>query len=121
MIDLIPPQYRLLASIIALAVAMACAAAGGWLVNGWRLEGAHQKAIAAKQAEYDALATKVREQNHAVDILRQNTEAADTRRKQAEKFAADALKRINSRSGDVANSQAPDCDGVLREAWGNWK
>lgn len=113
----INPLHMLGAGAIALAIGFG----GGWLVNGWRLDGSHQREMTKVTADLAAEQSKVREQNHAVDILRNNTEAADTRRQQAEKFASDALKRIDSRTGGVASSQAPDCDGVLREAWGNWK
>lgn len=113
----INPLHMLGAGAIVLAIGFG----GGWLVNGWRIDGSHQREIAKITSDLTTEQGKVREQNHAVDILRKSTEAADTRRRQAEKFATDALKRIDSRSGAVASSQAPDCDGVLREAWGNWK
>lgn len=121
MIDLIPLQYRLIASVIALAVALALAAAGGWFVNGWRLDGQHQRAMSDKQSDLVAEQGKVREQNHAVDLMAKSTEAADLRRKQAERFAADAIRRIDSRSESVSKSDATNCDGVLREAWEKWK
>ncbi|MGZ8339157.1 MAG: hypothetical protein ACXW2U_05530 [Telluria sp.] len=111
------PLHALAAAVLALAIGFA----GGWLVNGWRLDGAHQKAISAVQADLATEQGKVREQNVAVDRLKASTDAADKRREQAEKFATAALKRIDSRSAAVSASQATDCDGVLREAWEKWK
>lgn len=35
--NLIPPQYRLLAALVLLAVVAALGFGGGWAVNGWRL------------------------------------------------------------------------------------
>jgi hypothetical protein len=117
MIDLIPPQFRLLAG----AVALAAAAVGGAAINGWRLDGAHQRELAGKRAEYDALNDKVREQNRAVEALGAAKVAADDRRQVAEKFAASAIARAKDRGVAVAASQAPDCAGVMREAWEGWK
>lgn len=102
-------------------IALAFGFGSGWTVNGWRLDGAHQRALATKQSEYDALASTVRDQNHAVDKLRIKTEAADGRRQLAEKLAASAIARAGARGDAAAASQAPDCDGVLREAWGSWQ
>jgi hypothetical protein len=117
MIDLIPPQFRLVAG----AVALAAAAATGAAVNGWRLDAVHQRELATKRAEYDALADKVREQNRAVEVLGAAKVAADERRQVAEKFAASTIAHTKDRSATVAASTAPDCAGVMREAWGAWK
>lgn len=112
---LISPQYRLMLGAAALIVA----AAGGAVVNGWRLDGAHQRALAAKQSEYDALASAVREQNHAVEAMGAAKVAADGRRQLANKLAASAIARAGARGAAAAASKATDCDGVLREAWGS--
>jgi anti-sigma factor RsiW len=121
MIDLIPSPYRLLAgAIFALAVITGSALAGA-MVNGWRLERAHLKELAVKQQEYDALLDKVREQNQAIATLSAVAQNADSLRKEAEKRAAVVIKGIDKRSAAVAGSNAKDCDGVLREAWGAWQ
>lgn len=114
---IIPPQYRLALG----AAALILAAAGGAVVNGWRLDGAHQRALTAKQAEYDALASAVREQNRAVEKMGDATKAAVERRQTAEKFAATAIARAGARGAAAAASNATDCDGVLRENWEGWK
>jgi hypothetical protein len=121
MIDVIPEKYQLLVGIVALTGALAAAAAGGAVVNGWRLDGAHQRELAEKREQYDALASKVREQSRAVEVMRLKSEAAEGRRKLAEFYAADVLKRLGHRSEVVASSKAPDCAGVMREAWGVWQ
>jgi beta-glucosidase-like glycosyl hydrolase len=121
MFKLIPEQYQLLARVVLVVALLALAATAGAMVNGWRLDAAHQRALTAKQAEYDALLDKVREQNRAVEALQAQSDAAEERRKMAEAFAADAIKRAKNREDAVANSKATTCDGVLREAWGVWK
>lgn len=93
----------------------------GWFVNGYRLNTAHEIAMHAKQAEVDTLTNTVREQNHAVDALGAAKVAADERRVLAEKYAGAVVARIGSRADAVSNSKAPDCDGVMREAWSGWK
>lgn len=118
---MIPDQYKLLACGVALVGAMAAAGTAGWMVNGLRLDAAHQKEMAKKRDEYDALAEKVREQNRAVEAMGAAKVAADERRKTAEKFAASAIARAQGRSESVASSTAPDCSGVMREAWEAWK
>lgn len=74
---------------------------------------ANEKRVAAQ--------AKLIEQNAAVQNLGAEKRAADERRQVAEKFAAAAIARARSRGGAVAASQAPDCDGVMGEAWGSWK
>lgn len=93
----------------------------GWTANGWRLDGAHQRALIEKQGEYDTLSSTVREQNRAVDALAAAKVTADERRKVAEKFARDAIARAGARGAAAAASKATDCDGVMREAWEGWK
>ncbi|MFZ3289250.1 MAG: hypothetical protein WA191_20720 [Telluria sp.] len=121
MINLIPPQYRLLASLAALAVALAGSAAAGAVINGWRLDGDHQRALAENKKEYDGLADQVREQNRAVDALAAASKTADQRRQVAETYTASIIAGLDRRSAAVAGSKAADCDGVLREAWGKWQ
>ncbi len=117
MIDLIPIQFRMLA----LAIALVAAAAAGATVNGWRLDGDHQRELTAAADRYEQLAEKVREQNRAVTAMKAASDAADGRRQIAEDYANAVLGRIANRDAGVANSKQPDCNGVLREAWGNWK
>lgn len=121
MINLIPPQYRMLAMILSMLVAMALAAAGGAVVNGWRLDAAHQKALTQKQAEYDALAAQVREQNRAIEAAGAEARAADSRRALAEQYAGAVMKRLGSRDERLAGSKATDCRALLEEQWGAWK
>lgn len=103
------------------AMALALGFGSGWTTNGWRLDGAHQRALAAKQGEYDALASTVREQNHAVDIMRVKSEGAVERGKLAASLAAGAITRAGARGTAAAASKATDCGGVMREAWEGWK
>lgn len=114
-------KYR----VVALAVLMMSMAIGGAAigasVNGWRLEAAHQLALAAKDKEIAGLTGKLAEQNASIALLGEKTEAAEARRQLAELFASGALERAGNRAAAVSNSKATTCDGVLREAWEGWK
>jgi len=121
MMAVIPPQYRLAAGALALTLVLVGAAAAGAVVNGWRLDGAHQRALAAEQGKRAGVERKLLEQSAAVDKLGAEKVAADERRRVAEKFAAAAIARSKDRGAAVAASRAPDCDGVMREAWGSWR
>lgn len=121
LIDLIPVQYRVIAAVAGAAIALGAAAAGGATINGWRLDAEHQRAMTEQKDRYDALSDKVREQNRAVELMQKDTAAADDRRKLAEQYAAGIINRIGTRTDAVNNSKATNCDGVLRDAWGNWQ
>jgi len=121
MIDITLTQYRLAAVAVALALALAGAAAAGALINGWRLDGAHQRALASEKDKRVAVEKLLAEQSAAVEKLGAEKNAADERRQVAEKFAASAIARTQTRAAAVAASQAPDCSGVMREAWEGWR
>lgn len=118
---IIPPQYKLAAACAALLLALAGAAAAGAVANGWRLAAAHQRALAGETSKRTAVEKQLLEQTAAVNKLGDEKRAADERRQVAEKFATAAIARTQSRGAAVAASQAPDCDGVMREAWAGWK
>ena len=121
MIDITLTKYRVAAGAAALALVLAGAAAAGAVINGWRLDGAHQRALAAEKGGRVAAEKLLAEQSAAVDKLGAEKRAADERRQVAEKFAASAIARTQTRAAAVAASQAPDCSGVMREAWEGWK
>ncbi len=121
MIDIILTKYRLAAGAAALAMVLAGAAAAGAVVNGWRLDGAHQRALASEIDKRIAAERKLDDQVAAVARLGDAKVAADERRQMAEKFAASAIARTQTRAAAVAASKAPDCDGVMREVWEGWK
>jgi len=121
MMPIIPPQYRLAAGAAALALALTGAAAAGAVFNGWRLDGAHQHALTAEKDRRVAVEKLLAEQSAAVDKLGAEKRAADERRQVAEKFAASAIARTQTRAAAVAASQAPNCSGVMREAWEGWR
>jgi len=118
---IIPPQYRLAAAALVLIMMVVGAAAAGAVVNGWRLDGAHQRALTSEKGKRIAVETLLAEQSAAVDKLGAEKRAADERRQVAEKFAASAIARTQTRAAAVATSQAPDCSGVMREAWEGWR
>ena len=120
MIELIPTKYRLAAGFTALVLALASAAAAGAVANGWRLDAVHLRALATEREKLVAVETRLLEQSAAVDKLGAEKVAADERRQVAEKFAAGAIARAQNRGAAVAASQALDCNGVMREAWGRW-
>jgi hypothetical protein len=124
-IDITITKYKVIAACIALAVALAGAAAAGAIVNGWRLEGGHQRAIASEKADFATLLAqhndlkiKVEKQNGSVDLLAAKTESADLRRLQAERYAVGIVATTEKRIAEITVSKATTCDGVLRDAWG---
>lgn len=121
MIDVALTKYKLVGTAAALLLALAGAAGAGAVANGWRLDAAHQRALASEKDKRTAVERQLLEQSAAVEKLGAEKVAADERRQVAEKFAAAAITRAQSRGAAVAASKAPDCDGVMREAWGNWK
>lgn len=121
MIDVTLTRYRLAAGAAALALVLAGAVAAGAIINGWRLDGVHQRELASEKDKRVAVETLLAEQSAAVDKLGAEKRAADERRQVAEKFAAAAIARTQTRSAAVAASQAPDCSGVMREAWEGWR
>ena len=121
MIDITLTKYRLAAGAAALALVLVGAAAAGAVINGWRLDGAYQRALASEIDKRIAAERKLDDQVAAVARLGDAKAAADERRQVAEKFAASAIARTQTRAAAVAASQAPDCSGVMREAWEGWK
>lgn len=121
MIDVTLTKYKVAAGAAALVLALAGAAAAGAVGNGWRLDAAHQRALASETSKRTAVEKSLLEQTAAVNKLGDEKRAADERRQVAEKFAAAAIARTQSRGAAVAASQAPDCAGVMREAWVDWK
>lgn len=121
MIDTIPARYRLGAAGLALLLALAVAAGGGAVVNGWRLEALHRRTLAGEQDARMVLERRLLENYAAVALLGAERQAAEERRQLAERLAAAAIDSAASRGKAVAASRAPDCDGVMREAWGSWK
>ena len=121
MIDVTLTKYKVAAGVAGLVLALAGAAGAGALANGWRLQASHLRVLASQKEKRVAVETKLLEQSAAVEKLGAEKVAADERRQVAEKFAAGAIARAQSRGAAVAASKAPDCDGVMREAWGAWK
>lgn len=114
-------KARLAAGAAALALALGGAGVAGAISNGWRLDAAHQRALATANAERMKVEKQLLEQSAAIDKLGAEKVAADERRQVAEKFAASAIARTQTRAAAVAASQAPDCSGVMREAWEGWR
>ncbi|MDN4059569.1 hypothetical protein QPK31_15185 [Massilia sp. YIM B02769] len=121
MIDITLTNYRIAAGAAALALVLAGAAAAGAVVNGWRLDGVHQRAMAVEKGGRVAAEKLLAEQSAAIEKLGAEKRAADERRQVAEKFAASAIARTRNRGAAVTASQAPDCSGVMREAWEGWR
>lgn len=119
--DLVAPKWKMVLALLAIIALLAAVFGAGAVVNGWRLGVAHAAELAKKDKDYNDLNDLVREQNRAVGVMAANTDAADQRRKVAEQYATGVIAGIGGRVTAVNASKAPDCDGVLREAWGRWK
>lgn len=121
MISITLTRIRLAIGAAVLGLSMVGAAMAGAVINGWRLDAAHQRALAAEKGGRVAAEKQLLEQSAAVEKLGAAKVAADERRQVAEKFAAAAIAGTKVRAAAVAASQAPDCDGVMREAWAGWR
>jgi hypothetical protein len=105
------------------AIATLVVAAGAF--GGWALA-AHDRNVARAQVEKlhtenGDLKAAMTEQNIAVGAMAASTAEAVRRREAAEKAAAGAIARAPARAAAVSASTAPDCAGVLNEAWEGWK
>lgn len=99
---------------------LATVAGGGWALA------AHDRNVARAdveklRAENGDLKAAINEQNIAVGAMAASTAEAVRRREAAEKAAAGAIARAPVRAAAVSTSTAPDCAGVLNEAWEGWK
>jgi hypothetical protein len=124
-IDITFTKYKVIVACIALIAALGTAAAAGAMINGWRLDGDHQRAVATEKAafatllaQHNDLKIKVERQNGSVDLLAAKTESADLRRVQAERYAVGIVATTEKRIAEIKASKATTCDGVLRDAWG---
>lgn len=90
MIDIALTKYRIGAGAVALALVLVGAAAAGAVINGWRLDGVHQRALASEIDKRVAAERKLDDQVAAVARLGDAEAAADARHQVAEKFAASA-------------------------------
>lgn len=118
-------QWKLIGAALALLTVLAASAVVGAVVNAWRLDGTHQRAIAVQRTDYAALLERyntlllrVERQNGAATLMEYKTQAADERRVQAERWAAGAVQASERRIDEIKASTATSCEGVLREAWG---
>jgi hypothetical protein len=99
---------------------VAAGAGGGWALAAHDLRGARAD-LAEARTENGELKSSIHEQNIAVAGLAAATADAVKRRETAEKAAAGAIVRSGTRAAAVSSSAAPDCAGVLNEAWERWK
>lgn len=97
------------------------AAIGGWTVNGWRLNSSHAEALSEKNIQISDMEKKILTQNAAIDVLAEKKAALDEKRKIAESYNLQALKRIDSLVAEIAQSQDKDCETVLKGAWEKMK
>lgn len=119
-IDITLTRWKIIGGVVTLAISLITAAAGGAVVNGWRLDADHQRAMTAEKDRYDALADKVREQDRAVEALGASTKAAQAQADLAKRYNVSLAAALDRRAAAVTASKATNCDGVLRDAWG-WK
>jgi hypothetical protein len=102
------------------ALLLAAGAGGGWAIA------AHDRNVvradlAKAQDENKNLSSALRDQNIAVAGLAAATAEAERRRLAAEAAAKPAIAQSAARASAASASKAPDCAGVLNEAWEAWK
>ncbi|MDQ2821767.1 MAG: hypothetical protein M3Y65_15470 [Pseudomonadota bacterium] len=102
------------------ALVLAAGAAGGWALAAH--DGNVVRAdLAAERKVTGELKTSIHDQNIAVAGLAAATAEAERRRLAAETAAKPAIAQAAARATAVYASTAPDCAGVLNEAWEGWK
>lgn len=126
MIDLIPPQFRLLAAVIAVACVASLAAAGGAQVATWKAEAAcaeSKKVLDGKIAELNAhiaeLNNGIATANAEVLKAKGKSDAIEAAQAVAAKLAEEKLKaseqRLERLNKQFAN--ATTCGEVLTDYW----
>lgn len=93
LINLIPPQYRLMAAGFVVALALSAAAGAGWTANGWRL-GNHMKQLKLDIAE---AVQKSKEQADRITVLSSDLAIANSDLLTARQAALDAQATIVTR------------------------
>jgi len=106
---------------IGIAILLAGVFYAGWAANGWRLNLEHKAALSEKDVQISDMAAHIVTQNAAVDILKEKKESADARRKIAEQYNMQTVKRINSLESVIASLQGTSCESVIKEAWEKFK
>lgn len=99
---------------VVIIIMISIAAAGGWLVNGWRLSGQ----IAGKDAEITSLSGELTRQNDSIAVLGREASAAQAKASAAQAEASKLRKRSSAKVGVVQAIQASSCAEVLRDQWG---
>lgn len=116
--NFIPVQYRVMAAVIAVGVAMTLAGTAGWVVNGFRLDAKYAKQIAVKQAQITDLQSAINVQNTAVAVMGANTEGAYRAQALAEKNAKDWAAVAKQRETKADNLKATNCRDMLENLKG---
>jgi hypothetical protein len=110
--------WKVAAAVLA-GVLLVVGGAGGtawWLANRELTQARIE--LKAERGVSAALRASIDLQNSAVDAMAASTKAADDRRDMAERYAASAIKATGAREAAARASAATNCNGVLREAWG---
>lgn len=110
-------QARLLTGLGLLAVA----ALAGAVVNGWRLDARYAQRLTQMKDQNVALQRSLDLQNAVVAQWKLQADAAQARGELARQYADRVVAGLGHRTTTVMNSTAPDCQGVLEEAWKTWQ
>lgn len=98
------------------AGALALAALGGAVVNGWRIEANYADELRRQDREIYGLKLAVVENNAAVDKMRVEKDAADAGRRRAEAEAV-AQRAAAKKRDDWISRLSGTCDDNLKAAW----
>lgn len=102
------------------ALVLAAGAGGGWAIAAHDRNVARADLVAERKVTGE-LKAAIHDQNIAIGGLAAATAEAVTKRKEAEAAAKPAIAQAATRATAVSVSKAPDCAGVLNEAWEGWK
>lgn len=112
--DLIPPEYRVLDDIVAVAVACTVLFFCGWTVNGWRLA----NDLAKARAETAAVTAELTAQNEKLLLLAQEAAFQQQQAKKAQGEAEHMRRKSRTQAQTILTAPASSCADVLKENWG---
>lgn len=115
--SLVPIASLPLARTVVAGVALALAATVGAVINGWRLDAAHQRKLGDAKDQIHELELAVGRQNAAAQLLKQQTESAQAAQARAEREAQSQRTAARLRDDWIASLKG-SCAENMRDAWG---
>lgn len=111
---LIPTECRVLAGVVAVAVACTTLFICGWTVNGWRLA----NDLTQARAETARVTAELTAQNEKLLLLAQEAAFQQQQAKKAQGEAELLRRKSRAHAQTILSTPASSCAEVLKENWG---